>query len=129
MLTRIPALLAILTFSALRTAPAQTTPTMKEARHGLLAQAKINPDTARAIALRRVPGGQIQEAEVEMEHKKLVFSFDITVPGRKGIEEVLVDALTGEVLSAEHETPAMEAAEARKDAKARKDARTAGKKP
>lgn len=69
----------------------------------LAAQAKVGEDSARAVALRRVPGGTIQELELEREDGKLVYSFDIKVAGKAGITEVLVDALTGKVVSVEHE--------------------------
>jgi uncharacterized membrane protein YkoI len=54
-------------------------------------------------ALARVPGGRITEAEFE-EDGRLLYSFDIRVEGRSGVEEVQVDARTGEVVSIEHES-------------------------
>jgi uncharacterized membrane protein YkoI len=54
-------------------------------------------------ALARVPGGRITEAELE-EDGRLLYSFDIRVEGRSGVEEVQVDARTGEVVSIEHES-------------------------
>jgi len=70
----------------------------------LAAHAKISEDSARAVALRRVPGGMIQELELEREGGKLVYSFDIKVARKAGITEVQVDALTGKIVSVEHET-------------------------
>ena len=105
-------------------AGAQSAKPIKEAEPGLLAQAKITPDVARTTALGRVKGGVIKSEEIEMEGGKLVFSFDVKVPGKSGIQEVLVDAITGAVVSVDHETPADEAAEAAKDKKAAQ-----GKKP
>jgi len=47
----------------------------------------------------------VQSSELEEEKGKLVWSFDIATPGTKDITEVLVDALTGQVVSTEKETP------------------------
>lgn len=98
-------------------AHAQDPKPIKEEKPGLLAKASITADQARKTALDRVKGGVIQSGELEEEDGKLVFSFDIKVPGKSGIEEVLVDAKTGAVVSVEHESPADEAREAAKDAK------------
>ena len=90
---------------------------VKEEKPGLLAQATVTPDSAKATALRAVAkGGTIREAEIEQEDGVLVYSFDIKLPGRKGIEEVLVDAKTGKVVKVEHEDAAAESAEEKKDA-------------
>lgn len=77
----------------------------------LLARAKVSVEAARAAALARVPGGTIKAGELEEEDGALIFSFDIAVEGMEGIEEVHVDALTGEVLAQEHEGAAEEADE------------------
>jgi uncharacterized membrane protein YkoI len=68
-----------------------------------LAQAKITEDSARALALAKVPHATIKEVELEQEHGALVWSFDLVVAGKPGIEEVNVDALTGKIVSVEHE--------------------------
>ena len=76
----------------------------------------MTPDSARAVALRAVAkGGKIAAAEIEEEGGKLVYSFDIKIPKKKGIDEVLVDAKTGKVVAVEHENAAMEAAETKKE--------------
>lgn len=87
----------------------------KEESAGLAASAKIDPTTARQTALARVPGGNVVSEGLEKENGKLVYTFDIKVGAQPGIEEVLVDATDGKVVSATHETPAMEAEEARQD--------------
>lgn len=92
------ALVAIPLRSHAQTATTQAT-TVKEEKPGLLAQAKVTPATASATALARVPGGAIRKSEIEREDGRLVYSFDIAVRGRKGVEEVLVDATTGTVIS------------------------------
>jgi uncharacterized membrane protein YkoI len=77
---------------------------IKEDKPGLWQQATISADAAMRTALARVPGGRITEAELEQENGRLVYSFDIRVEGRPGIEEVQVDARTGEIVSVEHES-------------------------
>jgi len=60
---------------------------------------------------------KVKESEIEVEHGCLVYSFDIQVAGKKGIEEVIVDAGTGKVLWSEHESPAVEVKEKREEAR------------
>ena len=67
----------------------------------LLSQTKISEDSARTLALKRVPGSAVQE--LEREHGVLIWSFDLTVAGKPGVEEVEVDALTGKIVGVEHE--------------------------
>jgi uncharacterized membrane protein YkoI len=69
----------------------------------LLSQTKISEDSARTIALKRVPGSAVKELELEREHGLLIWSFDLTVAGKPGVEEVEVDALTGKIVGVEHE--------------------------
>lgn len=66
-------------------------------------QAKVSKADAEKIALAQAPTGTIKEAELEKEHGKLIWSFDVAVPGAKDITEVNVDATTGELVSVEHE--------------------------
>ena len=101
-------------------AAAQGSKPMKEEKPGLLAQAKISADAARTTALARIKSGTIKEEEIEMEGGKLVFAFDIKVARKSGVEEVLVDALTGEIVSVAHESSASESAEAAKELKEKK---------
>jgi hypothetical protein len=86
----------------------------------LAAEAKISKETAQASALAKVPGGTVKDGELEKEKGKLIWSFDITTPDSKDIKEVAVDALTGDVLSVDTETPADQAKEAAEDAKKKK---------
>jgi len=81
----------------------------KEAK--LQAQAKVTRTDAEKIALSKAPGGSIKEGELEKEKGKLIWSFDIAMPGSTDIKEVQVDAITGEVVSVETETAALEAKE------------------
>lgn len=87
----------------------------------LAAEAKISKEAAQASALAKVPGGTVKDSELEKEKGKLIWSFDITVAGSPDIKEVAVDALTGEVLSVDTETPADQAKEAAEDVKKKKE--------
>jgi uncharacterized membrane protein YkoI len=80
----------------------------------LKAEAKISGDSAKKVALAQVPNGKIQSGEIEHEKGKLIYSFDVKVAGKSGIEEVNVDALTGAVVAKAHESAAAEKAEAKK---------------
>ncbi|MDB5857378.1 MAG: peptidase [Ramlibacter sp.] len=113
------AVLAILAGIAL-TAPAfAAQPTDAELR----AQAKVSQDEATATALAKVPQGTIKSVELEKEQGKLVWSFDIAKAGTKGVTEIMVDALTGKIVSLKKETDAQEAKEAQAEAKEGKAAR------
>jgi len=78
----------------------------------LRAQTRISKDSAAEVARSQVPGGRIQSAEYEHEKGRWVWSFDLEVAGRSGIQEVLVDASTGQVVALQHESAAAEAGEA-----------------
>ena len=88
---------------------------MKEEAPGLLKLAKVSPEVATATAQGQVPGGQIEAAEIEKEDGKLIYSFEMKIAGKSGVEEVNVDALTGRVVGVEHEGPKKEAKEAAAD--------------
>jgi len=75
----------------------------REVPDSLRAQAKVSEDSARGLALVRVPGGTVQALELEREHGKLIWSFDIKVGGKPGITEVNVNALDGSIVGIEHE--------------------------
>jgi len=74
----------------------------------LAAQAKITQAQAQQTALAKVPNGTVKEGELEKENGKLIWSFDIATPDSKNITEVAVDALTGEIVTVEQETPAQQ---------------------
>jgi hypothetical protein len=82
----------------------------------LQAQTRITQDQATRTALARVPNGRIKSAELEREHGKLVWSFDIAQDGKSGVMEIQVDAITGKIVSEKKESAAQEAAEAAKEA-------------
>lgn len=83
----------------------------------LAAEAKITLDSARVIALRKVPHSTVASEELEREHGRLIYSFDMKVAKRKGIQEVNVNALTGAVIGVHHETTAGERREKRAEMK------------
>jgi uncharacterized membrane protein YkoI len=78
-------------------------------------EAKITMDQARRIALSKVKGGKIESGELEREHGKLIYSFDIK--SSKGVTEVNVNALDGKIVAIQHENAAKEAAEKKQEAK------------
>jgi uncharacterized membrane protein YkoI len=94
--------------------------TAEESPAALQKEAKISEATARATALKEVPNGSVKKYELEREGGKLIYSYDISVPGKSGIEEVAVNAIDGSIVTHEHETPAKEKSEAAKEAKEKK---------
>jgi len=66
-------------------------------------EAKIKEADARKTALAAVPGGKVQSHELEREKGKLIYSYDVKVSGKPGIEEINIDAMTGELVAHEHE--------------------------
>jgi hypothetical protein len=65
----------------------------------LVAQAKITEDSARTLAMSRVPSGVIQTLTLERRRGKLVWSFAIRDPAKPGNTQVFVDALDGSITS------------------------------
>jgi len=86
----------------------------------LLAAAKVSKHDAEKTALAKAPNGTIKEAELEKEHGKLIWSFDIATPDSKDITEVNVDAVTGEVVAVQKESAESEAKEAGAEKKEKK---------
>jgi uncharacterized membrane protein YkoI len=86
----------------------------------LLAQAKITEAQAKEIALTKAPGGKIISSELEKEHGRLIWSFDISTPNSKDITEVDVNAKTGTIISVKTETPKDEGKEKEEDEKDKK---------
>src|SRR5215472_9561846 len=76
----------------------------KEAKQSkYMSEAKVSQADAQATALAQVPNGTVKESELEKEHGKLIWSFDIATSGTKDITEVNVDAINGTVVSKEIE--------------------------
>ena len=90
--------------------------TVAESQADLQKEAKISMDKAREIALTKVKGGKIESGELEREHGKLIYSFDIKT-GKSGVTEVNVDAITGKIVNVQKENAAKEAAEKKQEAK------------
>ncbi len=81
------------------------------------AQAKyIGMKKAKHIAAKQVKNGKIQSSELEKEHGKMIYSFDIRNK-KGGITEVNIDAVTGKVIEAKEENAADEAKEKAEDMK------------
>jgi hypothetical protein len=77
------------------------------------AMAKVKDEAARKTAVDKVAvaGSTITKGGLEVEDGCLVYSYDVKVPGKSGVQEVIIDAGTGAVLKVEHESAAKEAAE------------------
>ena len=110
------AVAALLTAGGLFAAGTKTTP-RSDVPADLAKQAKITLEAARATALAKVPHGEVRSEELEKEHGKLIYSFDIAVPGKSGIQEVNVSAITGKVIGVHHESAKDEKKEAAKEHK------------
>jgi uncharacterized membrane protein YkoI len=87
-----------------------------ETQAALQKEAKISMQKAREIALKKVPGGKIESGELEREHGKLIYSFDIKTK-EPGVTEVNVNALDGKIVAVQKENAAKEAAEKKQEAK------------
>jgi uncharacterized membrane protein YkoI len=91
-----------------------------ESQGALKLQAKIAQEEATKTALAIVSHGTIEAAELEKEHGKLIWSFDISMPTSTSITEIQVDASTGKIVSTQVEAPADQAKEAAADREAKK---------
>jgi len=78
----------------------------------LMAEARVSKEDAGKTALAKVSNGMIKESELEKEHGKLLWSFEVVTSGTKDIIEVNVDAITGDVISVDKESSESEAKEA-----------------
>lgn len=102
------------------TAGAQATTTGRQATPqpktdipaSLAKEAKISLDSARTIATHRVANATIASQELERENGRLIYSFDMKVAGKAGVDEVNVNALNGRIVGVSHEGPAAERKEA-----------------
>ncbi len=97
----------------------------KDLPDSLAREAKVTEAAAAATALAKVPKGAIEAVEIEREGGKLIYSYDIKVAGKSGIDEVNVNAITGEIVGkVQHESAAAEKKEAADEAKEKKAAVT-----
>jgi hypothetical protein len=84
----------------------------------LQSMAKVSRSQAEQHARERLKSkGSVStsSAELEAENGCLIWSFDMKVEGRSGVEEVAVDAGNGKVLSVHHESARAEATEAKSE--------------
>ena len=110
------AILTCALLSAAGLARAQAAP-KSDVPADLAKEAKVSLEDARKTALAAVPGGKVQSEELEREKGRLVYSFDIKVDKKSGVEEVGVDAMTGKIVEKKHESPKSEKAEEKADAR------------
>ena len=87
---------------------------------GLATVGQADAERIAMKSLKTAAAATVTEGELEIEHGCLVYSFDIRVSGRNGIEEVLVDVGTGKVLSHTHESAKQEAVEKANEGKMRR---------
>ena len=75
--------------------------------------AKISKPEAEKTALAKIKMSrkEIARSELEVDQGCLVYSFDIRVPSKPGLEKIKVDAGTGKILLHQHETRKQFAAE------------------
>jgi len=76
---------------------------LEEDSPGLSGQARVSDANARVLALQRVRGGKVVEAELEEERGRLVYSYEIRVSDGRGVVEI--DATTGAVVSEQRKQP------------------------
>jgi uncharacterized membrane protein YkoI len=81
----------------------------------VMKQAHISKAAATRTALSRVPDAQVKSAEIEREHGRLIWSLDLAQSGKTGVTEVQVSAMTGRLVSEQHESGPHEAAEAARE--------------
>ena len=111
--------LMLVSFSAFGALKCETKPPANTPAASLKGLAKISMAAAEKAALAHLGARRgtptVAKSDLEVEDGCLVYSFDIRIAGKTGVEEILVDAANGKILSAKHETPRQEAAEKAKD--------------
>jgi len=67
---------------------------------------KITQADAEKAAIKAVGvnGAKVDDSELEIEQGFLIYSVDVKVAGKKGLEEIWIDAGNGKVLMQRHET-------------------------
>ena len=83
----------------------------RDASATLAKEAKITEDAACQVALSRIGSGKVVALELEREHGKLIYSIDVKIAGKDGVEEVEVNAIDGAVIAVDHESDSDEAKE------------------
>ena len=77
---------------------------------GLAKISKVEAEKT-ALANIRLSRKEVARSELEVEQGCLVYSFDFRVASKPGVEEIIVDAGNGKILSHKHESRKHEAAE------------------
>jgi uncharacterized membrane protein YkoI len=73
----------------------------------LQAAPRVSRGLAEIKALALVPGGTIVSGALEQDrNRKLVWSFDVSIPGSRNVKAIEIDAYTGVVTSNTLEAPA-----------------------
>jgi len=121
----VPAFLALAAAAPLAAQSSQPGSYKRDLPAVLVKQATVTESDAARTAESRVKHGRIQAVELENEGGKLIYSYELKVSGKSGIEEVNVDAKTGKVVSTEHESPKTEKKEAAQEKKETKAAKPA----
>ena len=129
--TTMALIVALVTTAATGAASAQQSPRHTGSHAGryarnvpaaLAAEAKVSEDSAVRVASSRVPKGQVRAIELERENGRLIYSLEMRLPGKQGVDEVNVDARDGALVGIEHENAKAEARERRADEKAKASA-------
>jgi Peptidase propeptide and YPEB domain len=94
----------------------------------LLNQARVTKHQAKRIALTKVKHGTVKCVELEKDDGVLMWSVDITQPGKKDLTDVWIDATTGKITVINLETPTFEKEEVA-EAKVKKLLSHRGKSP
>ena len=68
----------------------------------LVGKSKISEDSARAVALKRVPG-EVESVALGKMRTRLVYTFEIKRTGRQDLTKVEVNAATGHVIAVARE--------------------------
>ena len=109
--------LALAAAPAAASVPCSIHPTKGMSDSQLEGLSKLSGLEAEKIAVSRVKSKgtvSVVSGELEVERSCLIWSFDLKVAGKPGIQEIQVDAGDGKVLSVKHETTQQETAEATK---------------
>jgi uncharacterized membrane protein YkoI len=81
---------------------------MRQVPDSLVAKAKVSEDSARAIALKRVPG-TVEGVKLYNKDGKLDWVFGIKPKGKSTTERVTISASTGHVVSVSTGSPSSKA--------------------
>ncbi len=99
-LARVGARIGALLFGAVLTASSAAAQARATSQQTMAQEARVSKDAARMTALGKVPGGRMSTIELRRGVAgKLVYTAIITVPGQTPKSEVVVDAMTGMVIS------------------------------